>query len=175
MNLINKINLGFHLNSVILFNLLRVRLMTKTIKFIHTTKINISLQEQLFTTVEESFEKKLLSSFPNRNLHSAIYTKDFSCVGLISLIDTFFYLDKLAVHSQFRGKGLGTALLDEITYSYSPIIWRSSDTNPFLEFYKNKATLKKKIKTWNIFEVTADKKLPSYIYKTISEIPSDFN
>lgn len=147
--------------------------MTK-IKFIHTTKIDPSLQKSLFATIEESFKKKLNPNFPNRKLHSAIYTNNFSCTGLISLINNFFYLDKLAVNSNFRGQGLGTALLDEIVNSYSPIIWRSSDTNPFLEFYKNKASLKKKTKNWNIFEVNIKSNTPNYIYNTISNMHSDF-
>jgi acetylglutamate synthase len=147
--------------------------MTK-IKFIHTTKIEPSLQKKLFETIEESFKKKLNPNFPNRKLQGAIYTHNFSCAGLISLIDNFFYLDKLAVVSKFRGQGLGTSLLDEIINTYSPIIWRSSDTNPFLEFYKNKASLKKKTKLWNIFEFNQTHTTSEYIYNTISNINSDF-
>ena len=147
--------------------------MTK-IKFIHTTQIDSGLQKKLFATIEESFGKQLHSNFPNRSLHSAIYTSNFSCTGLISLINNIYYLDKLAVNSSFRGQGLGTALLDEIINLYSPIIWRSSYMNPFLEFYKNKASLKKKTKTWNIFEVNLKNNTPNYMYEKISNLSSDF-
>ena len=105
----------------------------QTKQFIHTQNLSHSLKGKLFTLIETSFKKKLSTKFPSRKLCCAIYSADFSCVGLISQIDTIFYLDKLAVLPEFRGKGLGKALLDDIISLYSPLVWRASFSNPYIE------------------------------------------
>lgn len=141
--------------------------------FLHTTNINLDLQDKLFETVERSFNKKLAPNYPSRKLCSAIYTKEFSCVGLISMIDSIYYLDKLAVLQEYRGKGLGNSLLKYIISQYCPIIWRSSKKNPFIEFYLNKSTHVVETKLWNLFGYKYNIDKDTYLKNKLISIEED--
>ena len=145
------------------------------VKFIHCQNPSEFSKKPLIPIIEKSFEKKIIHSFNLKQVVGVIYSENYSCVGLISKLDSIYYLDKLAVLKEFRGKGLGNALLNEILSKYSPLIWRSSHLNPFLNFFKTKATHTYKFKQWIIFEYNKSNSLVNNkIIKYLTNKKSDF-
>ena len=49
------------------------------------------------------------------------------------------YLDKLVVHKDFKGKGIGKALWQKLNKFAKKVVWRAKKENPFNRFYEKHA------------------------------------
>jgi len=106
---------------------------------------------------ENSFVEVLLAEFGGTITGQALFFYNFSTfVGKPGL-----YLEDLYVKPEFRGKGIGKALLMEVIRTAKKrdcgrVEWVVLDWNqPAIEFYKNIEAIP--LDEWTIFRLTSDK------------------
>lgn len=106
---------------------------------------------------KEKFVEVLIAEFNNEIAGQTIFFKNFSTfVGRPGL-----YIEDLYVKPQYRGLGIGKALLNEVIkmakeHNFGRVEWVVLDWNkPAIDFYKNIGA--KPLDEWTIFRLTEDK------------------
>ena len=106
---------------------------------------------------ENKFVEILIAEFEEQIVGQALFFKNFSTfLGKPGL-----YLEDIYVKPQFRGKGIGKALLDRIIFlakerNYGRVEWSVLDWNkPAIDFYKKIEA--NPLEDWTIFRLTSDK------------------
>ena len=124
--------------------------------------------------IEESFGKKLISGYPSRAIEGILYNQLESCYAIISILEGYTYLDKLAVMPKYRGKGVGKSLLEEVITYYPHIVWRASHNNPYNSFYKSYAHHNVYLDDWILYWVGYGKNEKEIMIQKITETKPDF-
>lgn len=125
----------------------------KLLHLVQTTEKNI--EEVLFG--QESFVEVFLAEYEGKLAGQALFFKNFSTF----LGKPGIYLEDLYVKPEFRGKGIGKALLMKIISlakerNYGRVEWCVLDWNkPAIEFYKSLGAIE--LKEWKYFRLTSDK------------------
>lgn len=106
---------------------------------------------------KEKFVEVLIAEFNNEIAGQTIFFKNFSTfVGRPGL-----YIEDLYVKPQYRGLGIGKALLNEVIkmakeHNFGRVEWVVLDWNkPAIDFYKSIGA--KPLDEWTIFRLTEDK------------------
>jgi GNAT superfamily N-acetyltransferase len=94
-----------------------------------------------------SFEEEARNADNNKY----VYEEDGNIKGFViaGILNGTHYIYELYVHSDFRGEGIGTELLDEIRKTYRCLNSHVYECNPYLEFYLK-----------NDFQVSGKKECP---------------
>ena len=115
----------------------------------------MDLKETLFG--KDKFVEILIAEYEKVIVGQAIFFKNFSTF----LGKPGIYLEDLYVKPEFRGRGIGKALLDRIILlakqrNYGRVEWSVLDWNkPAIDFYKKIGA--KSLDNWTIFRLTSDK------------------
>jgi len=106
---------------------------------------------------ENNFVEVLIAEYDNKICGQTIFFKNFSTfVGRPG-----YYIEDLYVKPEFRGKGIGKALLDEVINkakenNFGRVEWVVLDWNvSAIEFYKNRGAFP--LNEWIIFRLQEDK------------------
>ncbi len=106
---------------------------------------------------ENKFVEVLIAEYDNKICGQTIFFKNFSTfVGRPG-----YYIEDLYVKPEFRGKGIGKALLDEVINkakenNFGRVEWVVLDWNvSAIEFYKNRGAFP--LNEWIIFRLQEDK------------------
>lgn len=116
-------------------------------------------EEELKITLfgNEKFVEILVAEYDLKIVGQALFFKNFSTF----LGKPGIYLEDLYVKPDFRGKGIGKALLEKVISiakerNYGRVEWSVLDWNkPAIEFYKNIGA--ELLDDWKIFRLTAEK------------------
>lgn len=125
----------------------------KLLHLVKTTEKNI--EEVLFG--ENKFIEVLLAEYEGKLAGQALFFKNFSTF----LGKPGIYLEDLYVKPDFRGKGIGKALLMKIIAlakerDYGRVEWCVLDWNkPAIDFYKSLGAIE--LEEWKYFRLTSDK------------------
>ncbi len=125
----------------------------KLLHLVKTTEKNI--EEVLFG--ENKFIEVLLAEYEGKLAGQALFFKNFSTF----LGKPGIYLEDLYVKPEFRGKGIGKALLMKIIAlakerDYGRVEWCVLDWNkPAIDFYKSLGAIE--LEEWKYFRLTSDK------------------
>lgn len=97
-------------------------------------------KKKLKELIEGGFNKKLIDNYFDllSNLKKIFLEEDYKGVAIILDVEGSNYLDKLVVHPDYQGNGLGKRLF-KVSLEYSQnkgFFWRASSQNPFNEWYK---------------------------------------
>jgi len=106
---------------------------------------------------ENNFVEVLIAEYDNKICGQTIFFKNFSTfVGRPG-----YYIEDLYVKPEFRGKGIGKALLDEVINkakenNFGRVEWVVLDWNvSAIEFYENRGAFP--LNEWKIFRLQEDK------------------
>lgn len=125
----------------------------KLLHLVKTTEKNI--EEVLFG--ENKFIEVLIAEYEGKLAGQALFFKNFSTF----LGKPGIYLEDLYVKPEFRGKGIGKALLMKIIAlakerDYGRVEWCVLDWNkPAIDFYKSLGAIE--LEEWKYFRLTSDK------------------
>lgn len=125
----------------------------KLLHLVKTTEKNI--EEVLFG--ENKFIEVFLAEYEGKLAGQALFFKNFSTF----LGKPGIYLEDLYVKPDFRGKGIGKALLMKIIAlakerDYGRVEWCVLDWNkPAIDFYKSLGAIE--LEEWKYFRLTSDK------------------
>lgn len=125
----------------------------KLLHLVKTTEKNI--EEVLFG--ENKFIEVLIAEYEGKLAGQALFFKNFSTF----LGKPGIYLEDLYVKPDFRGKGIGKALLMKIIAlakerDYGRVEWCVLDWNkPAIDFYKSLGAIE--LEEWKYFRLTSDK------------------
>lgn len=125
----------------------------KLLHLVKTTEKNI--EEVLFG--ENKFIEVFLAEYEGKLAGQALFFKNFSTF----LGKPGIYLEDLYVKPEFRGKGIGKALLMKIIAlakerDYGRVEWCVLDWNkPAIDFYKSLGAIE--LEEWKYFRLTSDK------------------
>lgn len=114
----------------------------------------VELQNALFG--KDKFVEILIAEYDGQIVGQALFFKNFSTF----LGKPGIYLEDLYVKPEFRGKGIGKALLDRIIFlakerNYGRVEWSVLDWNePAIDFYKKIGAIP--LNDWTIFRLTSD-------------------
>ena len=125
--------------------------------------------------IDNSFGKTLAPSYSSSDIANVLFFKGFMGVAIMKVINSVIYLDKLAILPEYRGKGLGRVLLNEIAQIYDSFVWRSGLDNPYNEFYIEFSSGYRQVGGWCIFwkNYTSEKRLARAIELLVAK-PVDF-
>jgi len=125
-------------------------------KLSHTITTSVDeLKENLFG--KDRFVEILIAEYENKIAGQALFFKNFSTF----LGKPGIYLEDLYVKHEFRGKGIGKALLEKIISiakerNYGRVEWSVLDWNQSaINFYQNIGA--QLLNDWKIFRLTSDK------------------
>lgn len=125
----------------------------KLLNMVEITEAN--LEKVLFG--DEKFVEVLIAEYDDELAGQALFFKNFSTfVGKPGI-----YLEDLYVKPEYRGKGIGKALLQKIISiakerDYGRVEWCVLDWNKTaIDFYKSLGAID--LEKWNIFRLTSDK------------------
>jgi GNAT superfamily N-acetyltransferase len=118
----------------------------------------IATKEQLekFLFGKKAYAEVLIASFDNIEVGFALFFTNFSTFLSLPGI----YLEDLFVKPQFRGKGIGKALLIELVKianerGFGRVEWAVLDWNePAIEFYKSLGAVPQN--DWTVYRIKAD-------------------
>lgn len=125
----------------------------KLLHMVKTTEMNI--EDVLFG--ENNFVEVFLAEYEGKLAGQALFFKNFSTF----LGKPGIYLEDLYVKPEFRGKGIGKALLMKIIAlakerDYGRVEWCVLDWNtPAIDFYKSLGAIE--LEEWKYFRLTSDK------------------
>lgn len=151
-----KINIRFATESDLpeIFSLIKE--LAEYEKLSHLVSTNTTeLKKYLFG--ENKFVEIILAEYENRVVGQALFFKNFSTF----LGKPGIYLEDLFVKLEFRGKGIGKALLEKLLSiakerDYGRVEWSVLDWNESaIEFYKNLGA--EILDEWKICRITSDK------------------
>jgi len=106
---------------------------------------------------KDRFVEVLIAEYEEVEIGYAIFFKNFSTF----LCKPGIYLEDLYVKPEFRGKGIGKALLEEIISlakerNYGRVEWSVLDWNtPAIDFYKKIGA--KQLNEWSVFRLESEK------------------
>lgn len=125
----------------------------KLLNMVEITEAN--LEKVLFG--DEKFVEVLIAEYDDELAGQALFFKNFSTfVGKPGI-----YLEDLYIKPEYRGKGIGKALLQKIISiakerDYGRVEWCVLDWNKTaIDFYKSLGAID--LEEWNIFRLTSDK------------------
>ncbi len=116
---------------------------------------DVELQNALFG--KDKFVEILIAEYDGQIVGQALFFKNFSTF----LGKPGIYLEDLYVKSEFRGKGIGKALLDRIIFlakdrNYGRVEWSVLEWNETaIDFYEKIGAIP--LNDWKIFRLTSDK------------------
>ena len=105
--------------------------------------------------VEKSFQRKLKDGwFERLNEPLVLLSETRRAAAIITRgADGCSYLDKFIVTSEAQGEGLGAAVWQVVNARFSPLYWRSRNTNPITPWYFQQADSSNRSGQWVVFTI----------------------
>ncbi|MCG8570041.1 MAG: hypothetical protein MJB14_07850 [Spirochaetes bacterium] len=137
-------------------------------------KLDDQLKIKLSGLLENSFHKKLISSYFKADIEEVFFQKNFEAVAIIKKLQEYHYLCKFAVAPFRSGTGLGKAIWNQLRNKYDSLIWRAKSTNPINTFYLNQCQGMIKRKNWHVFWINIPDEKILELVNLIDQLPASF-
>jgi len=124
--------------------------------------------------IEDSFHEELVPHYFDQPLEKIYLLPENRGVGILSKLNAYIYLDKLAVAHSAKGLGLGKQLFNLIRAEQPHLIWRASKANAFTGFYKEVADDFVEGSVWTVYWSGLDKTKLAPIIEELNKKERDF-